>query len=45
VIAALGMAYFQRRPSRGLVHHSDRGSGYCSHDYQKQLKGYDPASI
>ena len=40
VIAALGMAYFQRRPSRGLVHHSDRGSGYCSHDYQKQLKDY-----
>jgi len=26
VIAALGMAYFQRRPARGLVHHSDRGS-------------------
>jgi len=22
----------QRRPSRGLVHHGDRGSGYCSHD-------------
>ena len=40
VIAALGMAHFQRRPSRGLVHHSDRGSGYCSHDYQKQLKDY-----
>lgn len=40
VIAALGMAYFQRRPSRGLVHHSDRGSGYCSHDYQKQLNDY-----
>ena len=35
VIAALGMAYFQRRPPRGLVHHSDRGSVYCSHDYQK----------
>ena len=35
VIAALGMAYFQRRPARGLVHHSDRGSVYCSHDYQK----------
>lgn len=40
VIAALGMAYFQRRPARGLVHHSDRGSVYCSHDYQKLLKQY-----
>lgn len=40
VIAALGMAYFQRRPARGLVHHSDRGSMYCSHDYQKLLKQY-----
>jgi putative transposase len=38
--AALGMAYFQRRPPRGLVHHSDRGSVYCSHDYQKLLKQY-----
>jgi putative transposase len=39
-IAALGMAYFQRRPARGLLHHSDRGSVYCSHDYQKLLKQY-----
>ena len=39
-IAALGMAYFQRRPPRGLVHHSDRGSVYCSHDYQKLLQQY-----
>jgi putative transposase len=39
-IAALGMAYFQRRPTRALVHHSDRGSVYCSHDYQKLLKRY-----
>jgi putative transposase len=39
-IAALGMAYFQRRPPRGLVHHSDRGSVYCSHDYQKLVQQY-----
>lgn len=39
-IVALGMAYFQRRPPRGLVHHSDRGSVYCSHDYQKLLQQY-----
>ena len=40
VIAALGMADVQRRPARGLVHHSDRGSVYCSHDYQKLVKQY-----
>jgi putative transposase len=40
VIAALGMAYFQRRPAPGLIHHGDRGSVYCSHDYQKQLDHY-----
>lgn len=39
-IAALAMAYFRRRPARGLVHHSDRGSPYCSHDYQKLLTHY-----
>jgi transposase InsO family protein len=26
-----------KRPSGGLVHHSDRGSQYCAHTYQKQL--------
>jgi putative transposase len=40
VIAALAMAYFQRRPAPGLIHHGDRGSVYCSHDYQKQLEHY-----
>ena len=39
-IAALGMAYFQRRPARGLMHHSDRGSVYCSRDYRKLLEHY-----
>ena len=37
VINALGMAYFRRRPPRGLIHHSDRGSQYCSADYQALL--------
>jgi putative transposase len=41
VINALRMAYFRRRPRAGLVHHSDRGSQYCSHDYQQLLKQYD----
>lgn len=37
---ALAMAYFRRRPDRGLLHHSDRGSQYACHDYQKQLQQY-----
>jgi len=39
-IAALAMAYFRRRPARGLVQQSDRGSPYCSYDYQKLLTHY-----
>jgi putative transposase len=34
---ALGMALLQRCPEAGLLHHSDRGSQYASHDYQKLL--------
>ena len=34
---ALKMAYFRRRPIKGLVHHSDRGSQYASNEYQKLL--------
>ena len=30
VIDALRMAWFRRRPPPGLIHHSDRGSQYCS---------------
>lgn len=29
-----------KRPSEGLIHHSDRGSQYCSHDYQRLLKQF-----
>src|SRR2546426_261567 len=36
-LAALGMALARRRPSPGLVHHSDRGSQYASGDYQRLL--------
>ena len=32
---ALNMAIALRRPPKGCSHHSDRGSQYCSHDYQK----------
>jgi transposase InsO family protein len=34
---ALRMALAQRRPQRGLIHHSDRGSQYASADYQRLL--------
>ncbi len=37
-IRALEMAIALRRPPKGCVHHSDRGSQYCSHDYQKLLR-------
>ena len=37
-IRALDMAVALRRPPRGCIHHSDRGSQYCSHDYQKRLR-------
>lgn len=38
VIAALRSAVLLRRPSVGLVCHSDRGSQYASQHYQQQLK-------
>ena len=37
---ALTMAYWRRKPNSGLLHHSDRGSQYASHDYQKLLSSY-----
>lgn len=37
VIDALQMAIVARRPAPGLLHHSDRGSQYASHDYQALL--------
>jgi len=39
-IKALQMAITLRRPPKGCIHHSDRGSQYCSKDYQKLLKTY-----
>lgn len=35
---ALNMALQQRKPPRGLLLHSDRGSQYASHEYQALLK-------
>ena len=36
-LQALRMALAQRRPSPGLVHHSDRGVQYASRDYTQRL--------
>jgi transposase InsO family protein len=38
VVRALMMATNLRKPPPGLICHSDRGSQYASHDYQKLLK-------
>jgi len=40
VIEALNMAIKQRKPGRGLLLHSDRGSQYASYCYQVLLKRY-----
>lgn len=37
-VRALEMAIALRKPPRGCIHHSDRGSQYCAHDYQKILR-------
>ena len=37
VVAALGMALARHTPPAGLLHHSDRGSQYASHEYQALL--------
>ena len=37
-LRALRIALVTRHPPRGLIHHSDRGSQYCSIDYQAVLK-------
>ncbi|AVR87107.1 Mobile element protein [Thauera aromatica K172] len=36
-MAALALALGMRRPPAGLLHHSDRGSQYCAHDYREVL--------
>lgn len=37
IVCALKQAVAMRRPPPGLIHHSDRGSQYCSHEYQALL--------
>jgi len=40
-IRALDMAVALRQPPEGCIHHTDRGSQYCSNDYQKILRQHD----
>lgn len=42
---ALAMAWWRRRPPPGLIFHSDRGSQYCSHEFQQVLKGWGDTLI
>jgi putative transposase len=30
----------EKRPPKGLIHHSDRGSQYCSHEYRNILEQF-----
>ena len=40
VAQAMFRAVQQKRPAPGLIHHSDRGSQYCSHNYQQLLEQF-----
>ena len=40
VADALRMAWFRRQPPVGLIVHSDRGSQYCSQEFQDALRAY-----
>ena len=44
VEGALLMAIGRRRPGPGLIHHSDRGSQYASHDYRQLLETHGMVS-
>jgi putative transposase len=40
VLGALDDAHAAKRPKKGLIHHSDRGTQYASHDYRNKLVSY-----
>jgi len=40
VLQALDQAYSRQRPKGKVLHHSDRGSQYASHEYQQRLLKY-----
>jgi putative transposase len=40
IMQSLFGAVSAKRPEPGLIHHSDRGSQYCSHEYGKILNQF-----
>src|SRR3989304_2261921 len=40
VSESLFKAVAAKRPAKGLIHHSDRGSQYCSHEYRNMLESF-----
>jgi len=40
VIQSLFKAVAAKRPGAGLIHHSDRGSQYCAHEYRRLLEQF-----
>ena len=40
VLGALDDAYKAKKPKKGLIHHSDRGSQYASIEYRERLEKY-----
>ena len=40
VSQSLLQAVIARKPEKGLLHHSDQGSQYCSHEYQDLLRRF-----
>ncbi len=40
VMDALQMALWRRKKPQGVILHSDRGSQYCSHDYQRLIRAH-----
>jgi len=41
ILQALNKAIALRNPEPSCIHHTDRGSQYCSHDDQKRLKQHE----
>ena len=40
-IRALDMAVALRQPPKDCIHHTDRGSQYCSNEYQRRLSKHE----
>ena len=44
-LKALSQAVLMRQPSADLIHHSDRGSQYCSDDYRRLLRSHNLTAL